>query len=465
MRPHLAAGPRRLAGFAWALLAVWLAAGAGPQAARLPELVIPAGVGVNIHFNRGHTRDLDLIAAAGFRLVRMDLGWAGIERKPGEYDWSAYDELTANLERRGLSAIYILDYSNPLYEETVTTRNPVTGGDQRDTASPQHPASVAAFARWAAAAAAHFRGRPVIWEIWNEPNITFWKPKPDVTQYAELARATGAAIRAVDPQALIIAPATSEVPVPFLEGFFRAGGLETLDAVSIHPYRSYRLPPETALADYAKVRELIARHAPPARRRLPLVSGEWGYASHTKGVTPEVQAAYLVRQQLINFSAGVPISIWYDWKNDGPDPTEREHNFGTVTVDLEPKPAYVALQTMTRALAGGRFVRRIETARTNDYLLLFSGTGGAVRLAAWTADEGHAVQLPVNVARRSRIEAVTSTGVTFGLARERKGASGADTLAAAPGTGGAEIRLGADQLAIHLGAAPVYLTLHGIKPR
>ena len=465
MRPFLVAGPRRLVRFAWALLVGWSLVLSGLQAARLPEPVVPAGVGVNIHFNRGHTRDLDLIAAAGFRWVRMDLGWAGIERQPGQYDWSAYDELTANLERRGLSAIYILDYSNPLYEETVASRNPITGGEQRDTASPQHPVSVAAFARWAAAAAVHFRGRPVIWEIWNEPNITFWKPKPDVAQYAELARATGAAIRAVEPKAIIIAPATSEVPVPFLEGFFRAGGLDSLDAVSIHPYRSSRLPPETALADYARVRGLIERHAPPPKRRLPIISGEWGYTSHTKGVSLDVQAAYLVRQQLVNLSAGVPISIWYDWKNDGPDPAEREHNFGTVTADLQPKPAYVALQTMTRALAGGRFLRRLETAHTNDYVLMFSGTGGTVRLAAWTVGEGHGVELPVKVARRSRIEAVTSPGVAFGLTRERHGAAGADTLTAAPATGEAEVRLGAERLGIKLGAAPVYLTLHGIKPR
>jgi polysaccharide biosynthesis protein PslG len=46
----------------------------------------------------------------------------------------------------------------------------------------------------------------------------------------------------------------------------------------------------------------------------------------------------------------VPISIWYDWKNDGPDLAEREHNFGTVTHDLQPKPAYTALQTLTKEL-------------------------------------------------------------------------------------------------------------------
>ena len=38
--------------------------GARACAAELPSPVIPAGVGVTMHFTRGHEKDLDLIAAA-----------------------------------------------------------------------------------------------------------------------------------------------------------------------------------------------------------------------------------------------------------------------------------------------------------------------------------------------------------------------------------------------------------------
>jgi polysaccharide biosynthesis protein PslG len=40
---------------------------------------------------------------------------------------------------------------------------------------------------------------------------------------------------------------------------------------------------------------------------------------------------------------GIPLSIWYDWKNDGRDPDDGEQNFGTVTDDLQPKPAYAGI--------------------------------------------------------------------------------------------------------------------------
>ena len=360
------------------------------RGADLPELVLPQGVGVNIHFTRGRERDLDLIAAAGFKFIRMDFGWSATERKRDEYNWADYDELTANLEKRGLRAIYILDYSNPLYEEMVVSKSPITGKEHKDVASPQHPESVAAFARWAGAAAKHFAGRRIIWEIWNEPNISFWKPKPDVKQYTALAVATAKAVREADPNATIIGPATSEVPVKFIEEFFAAGVLAHLDAVSVHPYRPYKKGPETAVEDYARLRALIEKYAPtPAKKSLPIISGEWGYSTFTnKGVSLETQAAFIARQQLANLHAGVPISIWYDWKNDGTDPAEREHNFGTVTTDLRPKPAYIAVQTLTRELSGFRIEKRLASGSTNDFVLLLS-KGAERKLAAWTTGESH----------------------------------------------------------------------------
>ena len=308
-------------------------------AALIPVPVLPEGVGVNIHFVTGHERDLDLIAAAGFKFIRMDFAWTAIEKEKGKYDWAEYDELTANLEKRGIRALYILDYSHHLYEEIVRGTNPITKEVQQTTASPQHPESVAAFARWAGAAAKHFAGRKILWEIWNEPNIQFWQPKPDVQQYTALALATCKAIREADPQATIIGPATSGFPWEFLETVFKSGALEFLDGVSVHPYRNPSKPPETAEADYVKLRELIDRYAPAAKKgRLPILSGEWGYSSNTKGVSLETQAAFAARQQLANLMNGIPLSIWYDWKNDGDDPKEGEHNFGTVQPDLKPKP-------------------------------------------------------------------------------------------------------------------------------
>jgi polysaccharide biosynthesis protein PslG len=381
------------------------------RGAEIPPPILPGGVGVNIHFVTGHERELDMIAAAGFKFIRMDFHWNGIEPKKGQYDWSGYEQLLANLDKRGLRAIFILDYSNPLYEETVTSPHPITGKPDQMVASPQHPESVAAFARWAAAAAKHFQGRHVLWEIWNEPNGHFWSPKPDVHQYATLALATCKAIRDADPQAAIIGPASAGFPWEFLEMFLKSGVLEYVDAVSVHPYRNPQTPPETAAAEYHKLKSMIERYAPPARKgQIPILSGEWGYSTFKRGVSLETQAAFAARQQLSNLLNGVPLSIWYDWKNDGPDLNENEHNFGTVLPDLKPKPAYMAIQTLTRELASYRIVRRLDLPGDKDYALLCTNEAGQQKLAAWTLGDPHSVSLEITLKGNAKLTLVTSNG-------------------------------------------------------
>lgn len=368
-----------------------------------PDRSINAGV--NIHFTTSHEKDLDMIAAAGFKFVRMDFVWHNIEKAKGVYDWSDYDELTSNLEKRGLRALFILDYSNSLYEPEVESKDPITGEAQKGIAAPCHPESVEAFARWAAAAAERYRDKKIVWEIWNEPNITFWRPAPDVNQYLKLAFATSKAIRSVDPGAVIIGPATSQIPIPFIESFLASGILEYIDGVSIHPYRDYSRSPETAIEEYEKIWGLIEKYN-PGKKNIPIISSEWGYASATKGVSVETQAAFLVRMQLANLLYGVPLSVWYDWKNDGTQPGNFEHNCGTVTYDLEPKLAYIAIKTLNDQLNGFTLLKRIALNNENDFALIFRDDNGKTKIVAWTTEEPHTVILENGVPEAGRSIAI-----------------------------------------------------------
>ena len=339
-----------------------------------------------------------MIATGGFKFVRMDFSWETTEISPETYNWSAYDDLTAQLRQRGLRAIYILDYTHAGYEPLVESRHAIEHTPEKHLASPRHPESIAAFARWAVAAAKHFRKQHIIWEIYNEPNGDFWKPKPDAAEYAALAVATAKAIRKAEPSATIIAPAMAAFDWKFLEPVLASGILEYIDGVSVHPYRNASKPPETAATGFKQMREMIDKYAPTSKRgKIPILTGEWGYASDLKsGVSVETQAAFAVRQQLFDLLSGVPLSIWYDWKNDGLDPNEREQNFGTVNNDLTPKPAYLALQTMTRELAGYKIERRIDDYGKKDFVLLLSKRHSSLKVAAWTLGEPHSVHLTAN---------------------------------------------------------------------
>ena len=344
---------------------------AKPQA--LPPPVVPQCVGVNIHFTGQPKQDLDGLARGGFGWIRMDFAWGGIEKTRGVYDFSAYDSLLAGLTARHIKPLFILDYGNDLYEK----------------GSPRSPEARAAFARFAAASVRHYRGKTILWEIWNEPNGGFWQPQANVQEYGALALATAHAIKVADPNATVIAPGTSTIPLDFMESLFKMGLLNDIDAVSFHPYRGGS--PETAASDYQALRQLIRRYAPEGKD-IPLVSSEWGYT--TVNVSEQQQAQYLVREWLSNLAEDIRLSIWYDWHDDGLDPKNGEHNFGTVNYDYTPKPAFLAAQTLTRTLGGYRFIKRIPLASPEDYLLLFSKGPRAQTLVAWTTQADHTLVLP-----------------------------------------------------------------------
>ena len=359
---------------AFALLLFVLPAGAQyRQKYPLPTPNVPDFLGVNIHFTNPRPGEMEQLAAAGFKWIRMDFTWGGIERVRGQYNFAPYDGLMAQLDRNRIRPIFILDYGNDLYQQ----------------GSPRTDEARAAFARFAASSVTHFKGRGILWEMFNEPNIGFWKPTPSVGEYIALALATGKAIRQAAPDEWFIGPGVSGMDFAFIESCLRAGLLQYWDAVSFHPYRNS--PPETAQQDFLHLRALIAQYS--NGRDVPLISSEWGYSEKYPGLDLTKQSKYIARQALSNVASGLVVSIWYDWHDDGADPKEPEHHFGTVYPDYKPKPTYQSIATLTKAFANCRYSKRLALGSSADYCLLFTGPSGP-KLAVWTTDpKPHAVHI------------------------------------------------------------------------
>ncbi len=369
----------------------------------LPGPVVPDGLGVNIHFTDPKPGEMKMIDDAGIRWVRMDFDWSVTEREKGVYNFAAYDRLMAALEPHNIRALFILDYDNRHYDGGV---------------SPHTDEGRAAFAKWAVAAVRHFRGRGIIWEMWNEPEMIYmgnslWTPKPNVHDYSALAVAVGKALRAAEPDELYIGPAAAIYASSFIEASFQLGVLEYFSAVSVHPYPlddyASGVGPEMNFAQYAKLRRLIDKYAPKGKF-IPIISSEHGYSS-IRHMNKTEQGKLLPRQWLTNLANGVPLSIWYDWHDDGLDPKNPEHNFGIVhhsylknqSPVYEPKPAYLAAKTLTHTLKGYQFKERLAAGGENDYVMKFV-KGKETILAAWTSEESsRTVDIPIPPGRYTAI--------------------------------------------------------------
>ncbi|MGL1901540.1 MAG: glycoside hydrolase family 5 protein, partial [Fibrobacterales bacterium] len=333
----------------------------------LPGPTIPHGFGVNIHF-RKNSKQLTQIAAAGIKLIRMDIFWHIVEKEKGTYNWEAYDSLVAGCEQRGIQLLFILAYSNENYEEygnSVWTHAGRVG-----------------WTDFAVAAVTRYKEKNIIWELWNEPNIyNFWAPNPDVNAYMKLMDRAVPAIKAAHPDIVLLGSATSHIDMNWHEDTFKQGFLNYIDAVSVHPYRAQ--DPETAQSEYDGLRSLIRQYN--GGNDKPVVSSEWGYSNinwDNNPLSDHEQARRLVRIMLTNISKGVNLSIWYDWRNDGEDGGNREHNFGLVERDYTPKLAYYAYQTLNTVLNGYKFMKRIDSGTPGVYYLKF-GKGDDRIYAFW----------------------------------------------------------------------------------
>jgi hypothetical protein len=368
---------------------------------------VPTGLGVVDLNLQEEPEAFQMMYAAGIRYIRCDLYWPTVEASKGVYDFSLYDPFVANILQAGMKPLFEFDYANPLYD----------GGY-----SPNDAAGDTAFANFAKAAVDHYKGKGIIWEIYNEPQ-NFWtasggNPSPTndasvvAPLYASLAIATGSTIKAAYPNEIVIGPAAgwfdSGSPAywgntqAFIEDVFQAGIGKYLDAVSVHPYR---IVPETSTTDYDWLRGEIAGGIVT---NLPIVASELGntssfYLDQGQAMAEQIKGQKLARSLLMSQVNSIPITILYDWMDNGNDPADPELNYGLVahyatgytTSPIVPLPAYNALQTFSSQLNGYTYAGRIGTDDPTDYILQFSN-GTDSRYVCWNMNgTANVVNVPV----------------------------------------------------------------------
>jgi polysaccharide biosynthesis protein PslG len=356
-----------------------------------PALVVPQPFGVSIH-RVTDKREFDLMAEAGFKVVRTDLLWERVERERGQYDWQQSDELVDDLAKRGLRPLLILAYSNPRYAESVMLKRSDGGSEKRHLA-PVSKEVFAGYVAWAKAAARRYAKYQPIWELWNEPDSNFfWPPQADAKQYTSLATAACEAMRSVDAAATILGPGAAHAPKDdnpdpaFLVGALSAGLGSCLSGISIHPYLWADALHKTPVL-WDRMRRLIADHARGGRTPVP-VNTESGISTFKGQVSDELQASYLVRMMLLNLASAVPVSIWYDWRDDGDDPDNPEHRFGLLRRNGEFKPAWRAMKFMTNELGGQRIACTNTRMSAGATAVVLRGEAPALRtLAIWNASK------------------------------------------------------------------------------
>jgi hypothetical protein len=302
-----------------------------------------------------------------------------VEQKPGVYDFSKYDPVIDGAARKGMRVILILDYGNKVH----------------DVDAPRTREGRAAFLDFAVSAVRHYKHRGVIWEIWNEPNLShFWRGSPSADEYAALVRVVVPGMRDVSADEWIVGGAFSRFDWNFIEEAFSNGMLNGLDAVSVHPYRDKKAP-ETVSADWSQLRALISRYAP--NKKIGMICSEWGGSTYSGGFSERAQGQQAMRQYLSNLSAGVPLTIWYSWRDRPDASSEKEQHFGLVDQDMHGKSSKSLVANTIGSLSGYALEDKVSLGDGNFGLIFKKGTSR--KLAAWTSEpRSNSVRLPATAA-------------------------------------------------------------------
>ncbi len=299
------------------------------------------------------TADLAAMAESGATWVRLDLDWSWVERDRGAADWRATDAALPRARAAGLRVLLVVS-------ATPTWARPPGTGDKTP------PLEAGDFAAFLTRAVERYGPDVAAWQVWNEPNIErFWQPAPDPQAYAELLVAATAAIRTVDPDAVVVtaglAPAadtpdgSERDPVGFLADLARTGALDGVDAVGVHPYSFPALPGDEAPWNlFGRLAELRAHAVGADGRALPLWLTEFGYPTgdHPNAVDETVQAQGILDALVASQADGStgPLFVYSDRdRDDEADPG----GFGVRDLSGAPKPAWLALQEALRCPVRG----------------------------------------------------------------------------------------------------------------
>ncbi len=337
------------------------------SAATVPTPDQPLLWGVNSHPEHYSLEEVEreaaLTSALGFTAMRGGLAsWLQVQPDNAtQWNWDKSDQLFQILDR----------YHVKVLQGFLGTPRWATNGDPnaavwQDWAYhlPKRMDDLSAYMR---AVVQRYDKHIVAYEVWNEPDISFWRGTPD--EYVKLFDTARTAIKSVNPTAQVMNGGFSETRrQPDFIPHFTSTVAQKPDIFAYHTHQQF--------SNLVRAGDDVQNYLHTAKwDNTPVWLNEAGFSSAGR-LTERDQAATLIKKFSYSAVLGYKAYFWYDLRNDGTGPTDLEHNFGLVRRDFTPKAAAIAARTLTAQIGGKHFVRRLA-APTGIYALLFEGKNGA----------------------------------------------------------------------------------------
>ncbi len=327
-------------------------------------------------------KTLTKLADLGVRDIRVGVPWIYIEKRNDQFDWTKMDYVVQTANAKGINVV------------GVVTATPTWAGFPLNGHS--DPAEYGEFAGLVAERydgvddndEGQTYGKISAYEIWNEPNGALFYNPVSASAYTGMLKAASPAIRAADPDAVVIAgvlgpvvtiPGLSQNPVSFVRQMYQNGAADYFDALSYHAYH-YTLPfsqglrqANSPLNQVNALRALMAEFEGEGTTKKIWIT-EYGLPTNPQ--ISEARQAAFIRDFVVAWqgiqNAG-PIFI-YSTRDSNSGGFDDEENFGIFYTNWAEKDAVDILRRLYGDLADGvlddDFQAAIPNVSVLDQLLM-----------------------------------------------------------------------------------------------
>jgi hypothetical protein len=361
------------------------------------------------------------IRQAGITWVRdWSVNWEWAEPKRGKLSFAKMDPIISRIRREGMHVLALLP-ANPSTNWDSTAPDSVPNDVwYRMAYAPKDPQLLFAFA---SKAATHYKGSVAYWEFLNEPLWVpdFCLPKKGgytVDSYISLLKGASAAIRSANHDAKIIGGLAIQAEMTLGDEFIKAGGLDYVDILNLHPYASKRAP-ESFVPNMKRIHEVMndsGAHKPIWATEtaywgvdefpfLPWLPPVENFAANRLLNSEQQAGDYVVRFSTIMFAHGVEKIFWH--MPVAGDPNDALADMGNVFIGPGglPRKSYVAISAFANVLgpapvfaAKWELPEEISGRSTHNVWGYAFANGAKSLLVAWATgpdeSEAWALRLP-----------------------------------------------------------------------
>lgn len=309
-------------------------------------------MGLNQWVPRALIDNLNEVRALGVGAVRVALPWQQVQPNPQQFDWSTTDATVAAARSAGIEVLFTVRSIS-----AWGTAQPPKPGDPYHGAS--LPKSMSDWQHFVGALALRYAGQGVSYEIENEADTNFWAGSLD--DYLTLLKASYAAIKAADPQAVVLASAVGcAIQLTYVTPLQQQnlhGRLDSwlgpilatraYDVVNVHDYYFPSGPAINSYTFSSYLQHTLDMMAKAGVKNRPVWITETGFVSGSVPIgrrvddgSPQKQAAWLsdAFRQAAQF--GVERTFWLFLRDAGG--TGYFDSMGLDDAQAQPKPAHQA---------------------------------------------------------------------------------------------------------------------------